>query len=142
MTAVTVHYLSGDPLHLDDCATVGSLMVQVAILHQRFASDVAVVCPDTGKDLTKPHTQVPPPTVSIVLKQEECPPSADDLHLALLLHAEREDTETCARALHNLRQFHPLASTDDILLRALDDCDARKFIYRRGGERACRIKGR
>eukprot|EP00397_Hematodinium_sp_SG-2012_P008661 GEMP01008727.1.p1 GENE.GEMP01008727.1~~GEMP01008727.1.p1 ORF type:complete len:727 (+),score=157.26 GEMP01008727.1:69-2183(+) len=115
MSAVKVHYLSGDPLHLESCPTIGSLMAQVAMLHQRFAADIAVVCLETGKDLTKPHTEVPPPTVTVVLKQAVDRPTEDDLRLTLFLHAEREDTATCVRVLNMMRKHYPRVSIERIL---------------------------
>eukprot|EP00397_Hematodinium_sp_SG-2012_P070947 GEMP01135601.1.p2 GENE.GEMP01135601.1~~GEMP01135601.1.p2 ORF type:complete len:106 (+),score=26.68 GEMP01135601.1:103-420(+) len=104
MTSVKLYYLSGDIARLDECPTVGSIMAQVAMKHGRFASDVAVVCPDSGKDLTKPHSQAPPPAVSVVLKQAEDPPSREDLDLTILLHAGYEDIATCNRAIEIMRR--------------------------------------
>eukprot|EP00397_Hematodinium_sp_SG-2012_P026258 GEMP01027497.1.p1 GENE.GEMP01027497.1~~GEMP01027497.1.p1 ORF type:complete len:292 (+),score=50.98 GEMP01027497.1:147-1022(+) len=106
MTSVKLYYLSGDIARLDECPTVGSIMAQVAMKHGRFASDVAVVCPDSGKDLTKPHSQAPPPAVSVVLKQAEDPPSIEDLDLTILLHAGYEDIATCNRAIEIIRRSH------------------------------------
>eukprot|EP00397_Hematodinium_sp_SG-2012_P068148 GEMP01109033.1.p1 GENE.GEMP01109033.1~~GEMP01109033.1.p1 ORF type:complete len:126 (+),score=27.47 GEMP01109033.1:148-525(+) len=104
MTAVKVNYLSGDPLHLENCATVGSIMVQVAKLHERFAPDIAVVCLDKGKELTDPRSKVLSSAVTVVLHQAADPPAQENLCLALLLHAEYEDVTTCARALEMLRR--------------------------------------
>eukprot|EP00397_Hematodinium_sp_SG-2012_P036449 GEMP01039352.1.p1 GENE.GEMP01039352.1~~GEMP01039352.1.p1 ORF type:complete len:328 (+),score=62.07 GEMP01039352.1:97-984(+) len=120
MTTVKLYYLNGDVLQLDSCATVGSIMTQVAMKHERFASDIAVVCLDTGKDLTDPPSQAPPPAVSVVLKQAGDPPTDEDLISTVLLHAEHGDIATCARALDMLRPLY-FCRDSEILRRVLDD---------------------
>eukprot|EP00397_Hematodinium_sp_SG-2012_P046704 GEMP01052870.1.p1 GENE.GEMP01052870.1~~GEMP01052870.1.p1 ORF type:complete len:335 (+),score=80.58 GEMP01052870.1:121-1125(+) len=106
MPTVEARYLSGDAVFLEKCDTVGHIMVRIAIVHQRLASDVVVVCPETGKDLTDSHTHIPPLLVSIIIKPCEVLPNEDDLRLSLRLHAEHDDTRTCARVLDMLRDAH------------------------------------
>eukprot|EP00397_Hematodinium_sp_SG-2012_P065580 GEMP01095736.1.p1 GENE.GEMP01095736.1~~GEMP01095736.1.p1 ORF type:complete len:192 (+),score=57.30 GEMP01095736.1:143-718(+) len=118
MARVQAQYLGGNSVVLDNCDTVGSVMVRIANLHHRFASDVVVVCPDTGKNLTDPPSQKTPALVSVVLKQEAESP-ADDLRLTLRLHAEQEDSATCARALDMLRRTG--ADGDAVFLDAASD---------------------
>eukprot|EP00397_Hematodinium_sp_SG-2012_P056710 GEMP01070240.1.p1 GENE.GEMP01070240.1~~GEMP01070240.1.p1 ORF type:complete len:101 (+),score=10.36 GEMP01070240.1:41-304(+) len=71
MAVIQARYLNGSSIQLTNCESVGRIMVHVADLHKRFAQEVAVTCPDTGRDLTDPVSQIPPPVVQIVIKPEE-----------------------------------------------------------------------
>lgn len=51
MHSVDVRYLNGESVRLDNCPTVGDIMVQLAERHNRFASDVLVFCAETGDHL-------------------------------------------------------------------------------------------
>eukprot|EP00397_Hematodinium_sp_SG-2012_P035535 GEMP01038235.1.p1 GENE.GEMP01038235.1~~GEMP01038235.1.p1 ORF type:complete len:379 (+),score=101.33 GEMP01038235.1:104-1240(+) len=129
MTRVEARYLSGDAVFLDNCETVGRIMVRIALLHHRFASDIAVVCPATGKELTDSPSEIPPALVSIVVKQEDAQVLGEnDLRVTLQLHAEYGDIATCVRALDMLHRAHPEIETEfvtkmlhDAARRASDD---------------------
>jgi len=87
--AVEIRFLSGNSVAIK-CDTISSLMVHVAKSQRRFATDVMVLNPESGKLLVNIETcplvkfpetwvaetlrlvsQPPPPSVSVILKSEE-----------------------------------------------------------------------
>eukprot|EP00397_Hematodinium_sp_SG-2012_P045808 GEMP01051574.1.p1 GENE.GEMP01051574.1~~GEMP01051574.1.p1 ORF type:complete len:262 (+),score=71.17 GEMP01051574.1:179-964(+) len=121
MSVVQARYLGGNAVSLDNCTTVGCIMVRIAVSHHRFASEVVAVCPDSGKNLTELHSQIPPSIVAVIIKPEVenelfC---KDDFCLALYLHAEQEDIATCVRLLQ-MHQKSDLA-IDSLTTKMLGD---------------------
>eukprot|EP00397_Hematodinium_sp_SG-2012_P064033 GEMP01089673.1.p1 GENE.GEMP01089673.1~~GEMP01089673.1.p1 ORF type:complete len:192 (+),score=34.14 GEMP01089673.1:115-690(+) len=120
MSFIEARYLDGSSVYVKS-ETVGGLMVHFANLHQRFASDIAVVCPTTGRDLTDPPSQMSPPLVQVVVKPEEVKKSTkEDLLLTFHLHAQHEDTATCARAYEMLQKEYRWGKSVKTLLDMLD----------------------
>eukprot|EP00397_Hematodinium_sp_SG-2012_P021210 GEMP01021896.1.p1 GENE.GEMP01021896.1~~GEMP01021896.1.p1 ORF type:complete len:570 (+),score=135.42 GEMP01021896.1:41-1711(+) len=108
MATVEVRYLGGVSTSLSNCENVGDIMFHLAKLHSRFASSIAVVCPDTGKDLTDNLSQTPPPIAQVVVKPAEKElREKDEFILTLCIHGEHEDDETCVRAYQMLQESYP-----------------------------------
>lgn len=94
--SVEVRYLSGDSIALENCKNVASVMVQMAKIHNRYATEVWLI-DENGEPMNDLHAVVPP-RVSVILQPED-PNGIDDDTLTdnLRLHAEFEDVPTCER---------------------------------------------
>eukprot|EP00397_Hematodinium_sp_SG-2012_P057651 GEMP01072284.1.p1 GENE.GEMP01072284.1~~GEMP01072284.1.p1 ORF type:complete len:252 (+),score=34.22 GEMP01072284.1:85-756(+) len=104
MATIEARYLDGSSVKVTKVESVGDIMVYFAKIHEKFASDIVVVCADTGKDLSDPPSQTPPPAVQVVVKPET-KRTNQDLLLTLRLHSMREDAATCKFA-YKLFQKH------------------------------------
>eukprot|EP00397_Hematodinium_sp_SG-2012_P049910 GEMP01057775.1.p1 GENE.GEMP01057775.1~~GEMP01057775.1.p1 ORF type:complete len:473 (+),score=30.01 GEMP01057775.1:40-1458(+) len=122
MAFIQARYLDGSSIQLTKCESVGNIMIHVANLHKRFGPEVAVTCPDTGRDLTDPHSQIPPPVVQIIIKPEEKITDANLLS-ALRLHSQYKDVSTCARAYEMLQKRHSENEIYKVLRDLLDKPD-------------------
>eukprot|EP00397_Hematodinium_sp_SG-2012_P027687 GEMP01029107.1.p1 GENE.GEMP01029107.1~~GEMP01029107.1.p1 ORF type:complete len:563 (+),score=53.75 GEMP01029107.1:41-1690(+) len=122
MAVIQARYLNGSSIQLTNCESVGRIMVHVADLHKRFAQEVAVTCPDTGRDLTDPVSQIPPPVVQIVIKPEE-QITEENLLSALRFHGQYEDVSTCARAYEMLQKERDEDEIYSVLLGVLDTAE-------------------
>lgn len=96
--SVEVQYLNGDSVTLDDCDTVGTVMTRVALLHDRYATEVCVI--NDGKVITD-VTAVPPPSISVLFHAEDevAPFTGAKLKENLRLHGAHGDSATCRRLL-------------------------------------------
>jgi len=96
---VHARYLSGHTIYVPNCRTVGALMVRIAWLNKRFASDILVLC-EKGKLWSAAEEA---PLIAYVVVKPEGSLNRDALALSLQLHAEEEDTNTCRRLVDLLR---------------------------------------
>lgn len=100
MSRVEARYLNGDSVFLENCSTVGAVMVRIAMMHDCFATDVVVIL--LSGDILEDVSAPAPSEVSVTLR-----PAIDErdegwgraVRQNLLLHGEYEDVETCRRLL-------------------------------------------
>eukprot|EP00397_Hematodinium_sp_SG-2012_P018743 GEMP01019212.1.p1 GENE.GEMP01019212.1~~GEMP01019212.1.p1 ORF type:complete len:647 (-),score=55.42 GEMP01019212.1:692-2632(-) len=103
MTTIEARYIDGSSVKVSKVESVSDIMVYFAKMHKQFASDVVVVCADTGKLLSDASSQIPPSVVQVALKQET-ERTDQDLLLTLRLHSMREDDATCVLAYYFLQK--------------------------------------
>eukprot|EP00397_Hematodinium_sp_SG-2012_P034599 GEMP01037120.1.p1 GENE.GEMP01037120.1~~GEMP01037120.1.p1 ORF type:complete len:543 (+),score=35.79 GEMP01037120.1:69-1697(+) len=103
MTTIEARYIDGSSVKVSKVESVSDIMVYFAKMHKQFASDVVVVCADTGKLLSDASSQIPPSVVQVALKQET-ERTDQDLLLTLRLHSMFEDDATCVLAYYLLQK--------------------------------------
>lgn len=103
--AVQAYYLSGDSVILSDCDTIGTVMVRIAMLHNRFASEIVAVDRDSGVELMD-ITEPAPRELFVVLLQT---PSGRGQEVNIQLHASQGDQHTVNKAVELFREEDALA---------------------------------
>lgn len=112
MVFVEVRYLNGDSISLENCESVGEVMVRIANIHERFATDVSVIITETGTVLDDVFA-APPPKVSVVLLPRDILKLDNDvLRANLRLHAAHEDIDACKHLMEILRVRNPMPYFD------------------------------
>eukprot|EP00397_Hematodinium_sp_SG-2012_P046352 GEMP01052332.1.p1 GENE.GEMP01052332.1~~GEMP01052332.1.p1 ORF type:complete len:405 (+),score=50.76 GEMP01052332.1:38-1252(+) len=135
MASVEARYLDGSSVQVENCESIGGIMVHIANLHQRFASEITVVCPESGKDLSDEPSQSPPSLVQVVVKLRPDGTQSwadEELLLTLCLHAQHEDAPTCKRAydILNKKNLGDKCMLKNILDKADGDLDTEAKILR------------
>eukprot|EP00397_Hematodinium_sp_SG-2012_P042435 GEMP01046939.1.p1 GENE.GEMP01046939.1~~GEMP01046939.1.p1 ORF type:complete len:234 (+),score=36.90 GEMP01046939.1:42-743(+) len=135
MASVEARYLDGSSVQVKNCESIGGIMVHIANLHQRFASEITVVCPESGKDLSDEPSQSPPSLVQVVVKLRPDGTQSwadEELLLTLCLHAQHEDAPTCKRAydILNKKNLGDKCMLKNILDKADGDLDTEAKILR------------